>query len=186
MDLILEKKLSRNLTEEELTDFEELLSKQYRPSATTDGKATTHKIFLAFCEKRFPKPIEQVIDITKRIFHDQILSYATITPDFLWICHIYPEYEVFKEQTQTALKYILPALTTQQFYRLFKFLRMYYYNCTVVSYLRTAIFKCGTNVDKRPFINALMDIVVNEVLPVMKYSLILCLIEFKLNFVLFF
>ena len=167
LDLILDKKLTRNLTEEELSHLNELLANRF---AYIPGKASTHKIYLAYCEKRFPKAIGEVIDITHDIYHDQILSYATITSDFMWICQIYPEYQLFSDPMKIALNYILPALTTQEFYKLFKFLQMYYYNSTVVCQLRSAIFAIDRSIDKKSLIKALMDIVTNEVLIPMRFS----------------
>ena len=60
--------MTRNLTEEELSYIESLLS-NVRPTT-----ASTHKIYLAYIEYRFPKPIQEVIDIRQNIYHDQILQ----------------------------------------------------------------------------------------------------------------
>jgi hypothetical protein len=91
---------------------------------------------MTYIEERFPKPIAEVIDIRNNVYHDQILHYASITKDFMWICDIYPQYQVFTSFTKRALEHISPALIVEEWLQLFPFLRMYYFNAQVICLLR--------------------------------------------------
>ena len=165
LNVVIKEKMSRNLTEKEFTDLDDLLSKR---SPTT---ASTHRIYLVYIEERFPKPIEEVIDLRNDIFHDQILHYATITRDLKWICDIYPAYDVFTDHMKKALKHIAPSLIEKEWIQLFEFLRMYYYNNQVINHLREAISKqLETNCDKKFMILTLLKIVTNYLLIPTRYS----------------
>lgn len=162
LNLVLDKKLTRNLTEDEFTLLTLLLRDSLKSSRV--GKASTTQIYVAYCERRLPKPLREVIDLTQNIYHDQILHYATITTDFIWICDVYSEYNLFLEDIKTALPYILPSLTVHEFNRLFQFLQMYFYKNSVVSLLRRAIFDVDKSVDKTLLFKCLCDIVTEQIL----------------------
>jgi hypothetical protein len=109
--LIIKEKMTRNLTEEELSSIDSLLAKRAQKGGQ---KASTHRIYMTYIEERFPKPIAEVINIRNNIYHDQILHYASITKGFVWICAIYTQYEVFTKDIKIALEHISPALIAQE------------------------------------------------------------------------
>ncbi len=155
--------MTRNLTEEELSSVDSLLAKRAQKGGQ---KASTHRIYMTYIEERFPKPIAEVINIRNNVYHDQILHYASITKDFMWICDIYTLYEVFPQDIKIALEHISPALIAEEWLQLFRFLRMYYFNTQVVCLLRGAIVKQTEAIleNKKYMIKCLIDIVMNELL----------------------
>ena len=168
LNFVLEHKLTRNLAEDELMVMSELLRQSLKSSRVR--KASTTQIYIAYCETRLPKPLSEIIDLTQNIYHDQILHYVTITSNFMWICQVYPEYNIFKDDITTAVSHILPALTVHEFNRLFKFLQLYFYNNSAIALLRKAIFNADKSVDKKNMIHWLFDIVNKEILIPLRYS----------------
>ncbi|CAG2122283.1 unnamed protein product, partial [Medioppia subpectinata] len=71
LDLFLAKKFANPLTDEEFGYLEAMMSQTF--NRYDHQKASTYKIYMVYCERLFPKPIADVINISENIFHDQIL-----------------------------------------------------------------------------------------------------------------
>ncbi|XP_054163081.1 uncharacterized protein LOC128960936 [Oppia nitens] len=163
LNMILDTKMVSNFSEEDFALMDQVLMSRWRGKPGL--KATTPKIYLIYLEKRFPKPIEQLYDISNNIFHDQILHYSAATLNTKWITDVYPQYAKCNELTKIALDHIMPALTEKEFNAVFKFLFDYYYGYEVISMLQSSIRKIkDQKVDKIFYLKCLMNLVNDYIL----------------------